>query len=176
MAYCPQCACQTHGDPPICGNNLCPRFGEPIAAEENSAVQPCPDCGVKIPTEAKTCPHCGTPKSMLRSICTGVLITILGAFPVAALVALFFRFPVPFDGYRSGISAVVPAIGAVLFYGIVGGFVVLAVLGAIAGAGAHSISSEYKKPVTPILVGFALIADLSVTLVLAMLDKIIGRF
>ena len=37
MDNCPQCGGQTHGDPPVCGNNLSPRVGEAITGEKITA-------------------------------------------------------------------------------------------------------------------------------------------
>ena len=50
----------------------------------------------------------------LRSAGLGCLLAVLGAFPVAALVALVFRFPIPFTGYCSGPGAVLSSFVAVL--------------------------------------------------------------
>src|SRR5207247_11256801 len=64
----------------------------------------------------------------------GALATILLAFPFAAVCAIVFRFPVPFAGYESGWSAMPHALAAVRFYGALGGFPLLAFLGALGGA------------------------------------------
>lgn len=50
--------------------------------------------------------------------------------------SLLFRFSVPFAGYGSVIDNVVPALFAVFFYGVYGGFVIVAILGA---AGAYIV-------------------------------------
>ena len=72
--------------------------------------------------------------SWMRSIWTGAIWSILSAFPITALIALFFRFPVPFAGIDGGITHVIPAIFGLLFYGIaMGGFVLLGLCGALAG-------------------------------------------
>lgn len=68
---------------------------------------------------------------MRRAAKIGALAAIIGAFPVSALFALMYRFPIPFAGYESGLGAAMRSLVAVLMYGIgMGGFVVLAVLGA----------------------------------------------
>ena len=110
----------------------------------------------------------------LCSIGIGSLLAVLGAFPVAALVALVFRFPIPFTGYCSGLEAVLPSCVAVLFYGCIGGFPLLAVLGAVGGLAAFLIGRPDGKKTFRLTVAFALVVDLLATLILAVLDKIIG--
>jgi hypothetical protein len=62
------------------------------------------------------------------------------AFPLAALCALVYRFPVPLVGYRSGPVAVPGAVVSVVFYGVLlGGFPVLLAGGAAAGAVAYGL-------------------------------------
>ena len=100
---------------------------------------------------------------------------VLGAFPVAALVALVFRFPIPFSGYGSGPEAVLPSLVAVLFYGaLFGGFLLLAVLGAVGGLIACFIGKHDGKRTFRLTWAFALLVDLLAMLTLAVLDKIIG--
>ncbi len=104
----------------------------------------------------------------------GVIWAIAIAFPLTALCALLFRFPLPLAGYRSGPSAVPASLLAALFYGSLGGFVVLAVLGALSGMAANKMrvkESGGARTLTKILATGA--AGLYV-LTLAMLDKIIG--
>jgi len=101
----------------------------------------------------------------------------LGAFPVASLVALVYRFPIPFRGYASGFGAIVPANFAVLVYGLLGGFIVLPFSGAVAAALTHwatRLTETRGRAVLYWVVGFALIADLIAAIALSLLDKIIG--
>lgn len=55
-------------------------------------------------------------------------------FPAAALVALVYRFPLPLGGTVSGPAGAWNAMLATLFYGLVGGFVVVPGLAAALGA------------------------------------------
>ena len=110
----------------------------------------------------------------LRSAGLGSLLAVLGAFPVAALVALVFRFPIPFSGYCSGLEAVLPSFVAVLFYGCIGGFPLLAVLGGVGGLAAFLIGRPDGKKTFRLTLAFAVLADLLATLTLAVLDKLIG--
>jgi uncharacterized membrane protein YfcA len=113
--------------------------------------------------------------SVIRAAFLGALFAIIGAFPVAALVALVYRFPIPSVGYSSGFDAIVPSLYAVFLYGIVlGGFVVLAVGGAIGGVIAYSVQRPKEKSVGRLCLGFALVVDVVAVLVMAILDKLIG--
>jgi hypothetical protein len=112
--------------------------------------------------------------SLPRSILTGAVIATIGAFPMAALVALVYRFPIPFAGEESGIKAAIVSPFAVVFYGLLGGFLVLPCLGAVAGFLAHRIAEPDRKSIFRWTVRFALVADLIAALFLALLDKIIG--
>lgn len=118
-----------------------------------------------------------TKQSRTRWVLTGAVWSVFSAFPIAAIIALLFRFPVPLVGYLSGPQAIAPAMMAVLVYGILyGGFILVGFLGAVAGAviaGSTMVSPEKR--------GFAVrIASASITtcvlLILAILDKIIGRW
>lgn len=104
----------------------------------------------------------------------GALATILLAFPLAALCALLFRFPVPFAGYESGWSAVLHALAAVRFYGTLGGFVLLALLGAVGGAVAHRVGKPDARRVWWWTMGLAAAVAGCAVLLLATLDYIIG--
>lgn len=110
----------------------------------------------------------------LRSAGLGCLLAVLGAFPVAALVALVFRFPIPFTGYCSGLEAVLPSLVAVLIYGCIGGFPLLAVLGGVGGLAAFLIGRPDGKKTFRLTLAFAVLVDFLATLTLAVLDKIIG--
>ena len=110
----------------------------------------------------------------LRSVGLGCLLAVLGAFPVAALVALVFRFPIPFTGYCSGPGAVLPSFVAVLIYGCIGGFPLLAVRGAVGGLIAYLIGRPDGKKTFRLTLAFTVVVDVLATLTLAVLDKIIG--
>ena len=111
----------------------------------------------------------------LWSVPLGGLLAVLGAFPVAVLVALVYRFPIPFVGYCSGPEAILPSFYAVAMYGVfLGGFIPLAVLGALGGAIAYWSDGQNGKGSLRITLALALLVDLLGTLTLAVLDKIIG--
>jgi hypothetical protein len=106
----------------------------------------------------------------------GATVAIAASFPLAALVALVFRFPIPFGSYMSGPDAVVPALFAAGFYLFLGGFAVQAALGAVAGGlAARTATPENPRPWQRCL-AFATIAALPGVLTLAVLDWIIGAW
>ncbi len=79
---------------------------------------------------------------MLRLVIAGALWSLVSTFPVTALLALFFRFPVPFAGIDGGPSQVIPAMFALLFYGVLmGGFFLVGFCGGLAGAVAWLLAS-----------------------------------
>ncbi|MGI9472740.1 MAG: hypothetical protein ACR2NZ_14475 [Rubripirellula sp.] len=115
--------------------------------------------------------------SRWRLAVTGSLWAMFLAFPVAAFIALVFRFPIPFVGYRSGVDAVVPALFATLFYGLVfGGLVWLGLFGAVAGLFVPSKLLVERRLALWVARIWALgVAILNLSL-LSVLDMIIGPF
>jgi hypothetical protein len=110
---------------------------------------------------------------MRPAILWGVLSAMVLAFPLAAICALVYRFPVPFAGYMSGIVAVPFVLMAVVFYGILGGFPLLAAAGALGGWAAHLTGSD-PRAVRRLAVAFGAVAALLGVALLAVLDKLIG--
>jgi hypothetical protein len=111
------------------------------------------------------------------SVLFGIFGTMLGAFPAAALTALVYRFPIPFAGIESGPDAMVRAFMAVVFYGLLGGFPFLAVVGGIGGFIISGLSIERKwsklKAYT-VLAVCCLAIDFAACIGIASLDLIIG--
>ena len=110
----------------------------------------------------------------MRFFWAGAGIAVAASFPLAALVALLFRFPIPFGTYMSGIGAVIPALFAAAFYGIIGGFMVQALLGGIAGGLAASATVSDRRRAWRRCAAFASLAALPGVLLLSILDWIIG--
>jgi hypothetical protein len=99
----------------------------------------------------------------------------LFTFPLAALIALVFRFPVPFVGYESGIDGIKPALYAVYFYGVsLGGFSIVVILGAIAGFAIHKRGHVDSGIYWRRMFGFSACAAGAPLLVLSVLDYLIG--
>jgi hypothetical protein len=111
---------------------------------------------------------------MGNGIWFGALTAIVMAFPVAGVLALVYRFPVPFAGYISGVSAMGYAMVGVVFYGLLGGFPLLAVLGGLTGAIMSRTGTDKDKLPVKLIVLVCFFIDLAMLFVLAILDKIIG--
>ena len=104
----------------------------------------------------------------------GAILTAGLAIPVGGFLAMVYRFPIPFAGYASGIQAVGYAMGAVIFYGVIGGFPLLALLGALSGAVVTRIKpAPLQHPWMDLLLP-SLAIDFVLLFVLSVLDKIIG--
>jgi hypothetical protein len=107
---------------------------------------------------------------MVRSVVAGAVAAIVFCFPCAAVLALFYRFPVPFGGYAIGVDGALPAMLAVAFYGIaLGGFVLVGVLGGSLAMFASS-SAQASRRIMVQSLGIAFTATLS----LATLELFIG--
>jgi len=109
---------------------------------------------------------------MLRSVLIGVLSAIAGSFLVAPLLALVYRFPIPFSGMESGPSAMARSLFAVAFYGVMGGFVILGVLGAVAGAIASKMAGADRRRAWRLAALFGLAADFAAACALYVADLI----
>jgi hypothetical protein len=115
-----------------------------------------------------------TGRLALFSAILGGVSAILGSFPVAALVALVYRFPIPFAGMGSGPRAILPSLFAVLFYGILGGFLFVGILGVLVGLLAYRLGRPDIRRIVYVTLGLAVGVDFLATFTLAILDKIIG--
>jgi hypothetical protein len=113
---------------------------------------------------------------MLRWAVVGMLLAVLAVFPLAALVALCYRFPIPLSGYESGPNAALRSVAAVIFYGFVGGFIVVALLGAASGASAHRLAGSDNTKKLWLTLALVLVGDLLAVMLLAVLDKFIGNW
>jgi len=105
----------------------------------------------------------------------GPLTSIVATFPLAALCAFVFRFPVPFMGYMSGADAVGPALWAVVFYGVLfGGFVVQGLLGWLGGLAAERWGAPDRLSVARLTMCLGIMASAIGVFTLSILDKFIG--
>jgi len=105
----------------------------------------------------------------------GAIVGIVATVPLVLLCALIFRFPVPFAGYLSGPSSILPALIAILFYGVLmGGFIVQALLGGLGGLLAEYLASQNTKDIKMFCVVLSTIGASFGVLILAILDKLIG--
>ncbi len=111
---------------------------------------------------------------MRSAVLRGALWAVALAFPLAAIFALIYRFPVPFAGYETGLTAVPGALVAVVFYGFLGGFPVLLAAGGLGGAAAHALARPDVPRIRNLTLAFAGIVALLAVALLAVLDKLIG--
>jgi uncharacterized membrane protein YeaQ/YmgE (transglycosylase-associated protein family) len=107
----------------------------------------------------------------VRSAILGGLVAVLGVFPVAPLFNLVFRIPLGW-GSDTAPGALFYGAFVVLVYGCMGGFLLLAILGALGGLLAYRIGKRHGKLVLFLTVVFALLADVLATLTVAFYDKI----
>ena len=118
----------------------------------------------------------GTLRGVKASVHRGGLWAIALAFPLAAICALLYRFPQPMAGYSRGLSEMPLTIFAVIFYGLLGGFVVLYVVGGLGGAAAHAIGRPDERLVHRLALAFGGLTALISVVFMAELDKIIGPY
>ena len=113
-------------------------------------------------------------RERLRWFVRGAATAVFASFPLAALCALVFRFPIPLFGYASGFGAMWPAMIAVLFYGLMGGIPLQALLGGLGGlAGArYGRPDERRRRQYSLVLSIAIAVPGIVSL--AVLDYIIG--
>lgn len=114
---------------------------------------------------------------LASAVLRGALWAVALAFPLAALCALLYRFPVPLVGYETGPEAIPGALLAVVFYGVLTGFFpALLAVGALGGAAAYALGKPDAQRVRRLALTFAgLVATLGVGF-LAILDKLIGAW
>jgi hypothetical protein len=105
----------------------------------------------------------------VRRFLLGSLLAIVASFPIGAVTALVFRFPIPFGGYASGLDAVVPSLYGVAFYGMLGGFPVQAILGGIAAVSVRPHAGHRWMHSAA-----AVMAAVPAVLILSVLDWIVG--
>ena len=113
---------------------------------------------------------------MKQSITTGAIAALAGMFPTAFFLALIWKFPIPFYGMASGFEGAFQTPFAVLFYGILGGFVVVPGLGAIAGALAFRVAHGDVAKSKKLSIIFGVICSIAAGVFIDMLDKIIGKW
>jgi hypothetical protein len=111
---------------------------------------------------------------LLRAALLGALLTVGLVFPAAMLLALVYRFPVPFVGYESGVAAVPHAVVATAFYGAFGGFPLLGLAGAAAGVLIHRSAARSGTRPLPRTCAVAAAIAFAAALTLSVLDKVIG--
>ena len=117
------------------------------------------------------------------NVLKGIVTAIVSSFFIAILFAFIFRFPIPMGGYIGplgefssfGFDLVHSVLVAWVFYGVMGGFIILGLCGAVSGAliGRKYAKSNSKNKM--IVLGTVLISTIPV-FILSILDYIIGQW
>ena len=137
----------------------------------------------EVPTEFKnpyafsdiTNPPPPTIPRKVYGLASGATWAIASAFPISGFLALVFRFPVPFAGYVSGVEAIVPALIAVIVYGVLlGGFLLLGGTGAAIGYFASNWKLANPKNGRWVVALLCISSTLFYLMILATLDMWIG--
>jgi hypothetical protein len=129
-------------------------------------------------------PGTSNPEAIMgKAILRGILWVFAWVFPAALAVGALYRFPVPFRGYVSGaelfqegptgtMELIWMLLQAVLYDTVYGGFIVLAILGSVAGLIGWRLGrpDRVNRYTRNIALGLALAA----AVVLSVLDKIVG--
>lgn len=115
-------------------------------------------------------------KSLIDTMLRATLWTFFLCFPLAAITAAFYRFPIPFAAYESGFVAMGLALLAVMFYTAVGGFIVIIALGALTGAIAYKAGKGNDHRTQRLVINLSFLFALLCVLILANLDKMIGEW
>jgi hypothetical protein len=111
---------------------------------------------------------------MGRLMFRGAVYAIVGAFLAAPLVGLVYGFPIPFRGKLHGVEAVVPSVLAVVFFGLLGGFIALGIMGAAGGAAAHYLSGGEPTRGRRLTTVLGFLSSLVGVIFVAVLDVIMG--
>lgn len=111
---------------------------------------------------------------MIRLMLLGAISSLIATFPSAFALALLWRYPIPFADYEAGFDAALRSQGAVVFYGVMGGFVVVAFFGAIGGAISYTLfkGDGGNARIAAVCSGVPIAVALNT--LMAVLDKIIG--
>ena len=109
-----------------------------------------------------------------KAVTLGILSSFCSAFIATLLVTVFYRFPVPFaEQYATGREDAFTALLALLFYGILGGFIVVLAIGLLSSHLVCRFSSTEGKMKLEII-GISASVNLLAVILLSTLDKIIG--
>ena len=109
-----------------------------------------------------------------KAVTLGILSSFCSVFIATILVTVFYRFPVPFaEQYATGREEALTGLLALLFYGILGGFVVVLGLGLLSGLLVYRFPSTEEKMKFEII-GISALLNLLAVILLSTLDKIIG--
>jgi hypothetical protein len=109
-----------------------------------------------------------------KAMAMGAMWAIAGAIVTAIVMNFIFDFPVPFSGRVHGIEGVIPTLFGIVVYGVFGGVLVFALVGAAAGAVAFRNEMPDSDGVCFLTKAYSLLVSIVLTLLLANLDRILG--
>ena len=124
-------------DVPV-GTVLCVVLSIPLPVLQNPLTSQeweqgrCTKCGEQLEGRTRVLGQCVT---------IGAVAAALGTIPMAGVVGYLYQFPIPFAGVASGSDAVASAMVAAIFYSVLGGSLVQAAAGGLAGALAYTAGS-----------------------------------
>ena len=113
---------------------------------------------------------------MKRSTIVGALAALLGMFPAAFVLALVWKFPLFMVGYQSGFEAALFTPFTVFFFGILGGFLIVPALGALAGQIAFRTAHGNASMAHRLSILFGMLSAFLAGVLLILLDQIFGPF
>lgn len=107
--------------------------------------------------------------SKLNAVMMGACTFAFGAFPAVWLVAAVYRFPAPMGGTLKGADDLMSVIVTVTIYGVLGGFPLLGLMGAIAGGLAHDAHFPNDGAMTKWILVSAIFTDLAVAALVSLI-------
>jgi hypothetical protein len=126
------------------------------------------------PASTPVIPAGGRPARSSGSLSAlGAVSAVAAAFPLAALTALVYQFPVPFVGPVSGLSGAASALFGLFFYGLLGGFILLPLLGAAGGLFLQLLAPNHPH-LGRLTCGWGILIAATAVISLAVLHRIIG--
>lgn len=112
--------------------------------------------------------------SVWRCLFFTAITAMVSSVPLAGIIGLLFRFPVPFAGYVSGPAAFFAAMFAAFFYSVVGGVIVQAIAGFAGGLIAYKVTRRHPERMRIVILLCGMASALPGLLLLSMLDWIVG--
>jgi len=113
-------------------------------------------------------------EALVVAAIAGAGIAVVSSIPLAGLIGLVFRFPVPMVGPVSGPDALLAGMIAAMIYGALGGVIVQAAAGSAAGTLSLMYAQRYGKNVAICVILGGVLSALPGLLLLSVLDWIIG--
>jgi hypothetical protein len=98
--------------------------------------------------------------SVLRSICLGMVSSIIATYPIVIILAFTIGYPAPFNKHLVIMDSLSVVLFDIMFIGMFGGYIYWGVIGGIAGYISYRIIKDEKNRATVWPVVFGIIATL----------------